>query len=159
MGFLRSLLGRASRASNREESALILLGHVKDRGERPYGVEVVGEATYQDALWRVIGSRAQVDKRRHYVQAALMREPNNPYDKNAIAVYAKTPQAFERVSYIPRETANENQRDFVALERRGHSTGVCDGCIVGGFRSDDGATAHLGIWLNLGRPGKVLPSE
>lgn len=176
-GFFRSLFGGEGHKAGRSvgggwrttndpatvtqaKDALVLLGHTEDRGEHPYGVEVVGESHYQDALWRAIGSRDPVNNRRHFVQAVLWPEPTNPYDKNAVRVFLVTSRGgFEHVGYLPREKAATYRDDFRALKKRGYETGACDACIVGGFRSENGSTVNLGVWLNLGWPGKVIPQD
>jgi len=44
-------------------------------------LEVVGEASYQDNLWRIVGGRnSPSDRMRMEVYAVLVAEPENPYD-------------------------------------------------------------------------------
>ena len=157
MGIFDWLLGAKKPNADYETVALVLLGHTEDRGKRPYGVDVVGESNYQDALWRAVGERSPKGARRHYVTAVLRPEPDNKYDPNAIAVHAVTPTGALKVGYLSRRLAEEYHADFVALRARGYETGACDAVIIGGFRDEEGDVASLGIRLNLGRPGSILP--
>jgi hypothetical protein len=51
-------------------------------------LEVVGEASYPDNLWRIIRERRSPDGRvREEVDAVLAAEPDNPSDANAVAVW------------------------------------------------------------------------
>jgi hypothetical protein len=53
-------------------------------------LEVVGDASYQDNLWRIVGGRHSPDGRvREEVYAVLAAEPDNPYDANAVAVWSR----------------------------------------------------------------------
>jgi hypothetical protein len=50
-------------------------------------LEVVGDASYQDNLWRIVGGRnTPNDPMRREVYAVLVAEPDNPYDANAVSV-------------------------------------------------------------------------
>lgn len=65
-------------------------------------LEVVGEVSYQDNLWRIVGGRRSPDGRlREDVFEVLAAEPDNPYDANALAVWIKG----LKVSYLSREDA------------------------------------------------------
>ena len=48
-------------------------------------LEVVGEASYQDALWAICRG-SQGDRIRHRIVAILVPEPENPHDANGISV-------------------------------------------------------------------------
>jgi hypothetical protein len=63
-------------------------------------LEIVGEASYQDALWSICGG-TEGDRVRHPVIAVLVPEPHNPQDPNAIAVYVEG----HVVGYFARELA------------------------------------------------------
>ena len=90
-----------------------------------------------------------------------MREPDNQYDRNAIAVLAETPRGYKKVGHLSRELAAKYVSDFKAVRKAGYAGGVCDAVIVGGFSdpASDGGVASLGIWLHLGEPGAVVPRE
>ena len=96
-----SLLDRIREASDsrrlaerRSVSAHLLTGHDD--------LEVVGELSYQGALWRLSGG-AVGDKIRCDMVAVLVPEPTNPHDSNAIAVHIDG----YLVGYLPRAVAQE----------------------------------------------------
>jgi hypothetical protein len=76
MGFLGRLFARSD-APSRSSAATLFPG-----GET---LEVVGEAYYQDALWRIVGGHT-VHLVRHEIVASLLPEPRNPYDPNAVKI-------------------------------------------------------------------------
>lgn len=91
-------------------------------------LDVVGEASYQDNLWRIVGGTHEVSVRKE-VHAVLLPEPNNKYDPNAIRVIvngllvgylART----HAVMYLPglRQLMSKSTNSVVAL----------NGAIVGG---------------------------
>src|SRR4051794_15864962 len=101
MGFLDRL--RASRSSTGSEqqpparttatvAAQVFVGDED--------LEVVGEASYQDALWSICqgAEGAQVHQQ---VVAVLVPEPQNPYDANAISVQIEG----RVIGYLSRENA------------------------------------------------------
>ncbi len=68
-------------------------------------LDVVGEANYVkdiDAIYRSIGQDSNTR-----VTAALLPEPNNPHDPNAVAVGLAVGDRRRIVGYLPRETAAE----------------------------------------------------
>ena len=76
-------------------------------------LEVVGEASYQDNLWRIVGGRRSPDGRvREDVFAVLAAEPDNPYDANAVAVWIQG----LKVGYLSREDAQRYRPGLLALE-------------------------------------------
>ena len=95
MGFLRRLLGgsqqqpdRPSTWSPEQPPAWMRDGMTVELCEGREDLEVVGEASYQDNLWRIVGGRYSPDGRvREEVYAVLAAEPDNPYDANAVAVW------------------------------------------------------------------------
>ena len=63
-------------------------------------LEVVGEASYQDNLWRIVGGGHSPDGRvREDILAVLAAEPDNPYDANAVTVWIQG----LKVGYLSRE--------------------------------------------------------
>ena len=108
-------------------------------------VDVVGEAYRQPALERVARavtgpepyleelkgrarSRAKVPNR-HWFRAALLREPGNPHDPNAIAVHAT---GVGLIGYLDRETAIDYRPVFDELARQSCSVGTCPAFLIGG---------------------------
>jgi hypothetical protein len=93
MGFLRRLLGGGEQSADQRSAwspeqrpAWMRDGMEVQLHEGRDDLEVVGEASYQDNLWRIVGGRRSPDGRvREEVYAILAAEPDNPYDANAIA--------------------------------------------------------------------------
>jgi hypothetical protein len=127
-------------------------------------VEVVGESFRQDALEHVAKvatgpepylaelkgrarSRTQNPKLLWF-RAALLREPDNPHDQNAIAVHAS---GVGRVGYLDRETAIRYLPVFDELARRGCEIGACPAFLTG----QPGVTT-LGVVLCLSSPEAVI---
>lgn len=105
-------------------------------------LEVVGESSYQDVLWRLcdetIGTRV-----RHGIVAVLTPEPANPYDPNAIAVQVDG----QIVGYLPRATAQDYLPGLKRLMSIHGGYIALHGVIVGGGYYDDGP-GRLGVWLD-----------
>jgi len=89
---------------------------------------VVGESHYQEAL-RATSRICSVglDGNSSFT-AALVPEPENPYDSNAIAVYS----AEGKLGYLSRESALDYGRLFAELIRRGYHGGACEASLTGG---------------------------
>ena len=116
-------------------AASVLLGGRHD-------LEVVGESHYQDALWRVAGGRT-TERVRVETQAVLVREPDNPYDANAISVRIEG----STVGYLCRDDARAYLPGLLKLEAR-HGTRISlMGVVVGGGIRQDGP-GMLGVWLS-----------
>lgn len=77
----------------------------------------------------------------------IVPEPENPYDKNALAVYVAHGSNKHHVGYIPRELASE-----IAPHLEGESVlaEVCE--ITGGFQKLDGTTASFGLRIRIEIP-------
>lgn len=104
-------------------------------------LEVVGEASYQDALWALCAG-TQGDRIRSKIIAVLVPEPDNPHDPNAISVQIDG----NRVGYLSREMASHY---LPGLQRAMATCGgyvALGGVIVGGGFYDDGP-GRLGVWL------------
>jgi hypothetical protein len=119
-------------------------------------VPVVGESHYKPALERtaamavqgrpplpVTVSVAQDEPDLAWFQAVLMREPDNPFDSNAIAVHSPA----GKIGYLSREHAEEYQDVLVAVERGGAHGGACSAFLRGG---DNGK--NWGVVLALSWP-------
>ena len=85
------------------------------------GFAIVGESNYQPMLRRVA-------KQGRNFRALLIPEPNNPYDPNAIAVWA---EGGGPIGYLSRENALEYREVFAFLTERQH-VGVCRAKLIGG---------------------------
>ncbi|RZQ65893.1 DUF4236 domain-containing protein [Amycolatopsis suaedae] len=115
-------------------------------------VAVVGESHYQAALCRAArGTPAGTDLAQHLrVVAALVPEPDNPHDPNAVRVVVVTGGHGETVGHLPRGIARAYQRPLLALRTQG-SIGTCPGRITGG-----GIGRYYGIYLHLAEPESLL---
>jgi len=118
-------------------------------------VEVVGTAPYQEALETVAGGSAgsapDVEKWAH-----LIPEPDNPWDRNAVAVYVDG----RKVGYLPRESAGAYASLLGRLWAGSSSRGVCRAVVSGGWhhvQSQVGSVTsveegRLGVRLALAAP-------
>jgi hypothetical protein len=106
-------------------------------------VAIVGESHYQDALRATARSCRETFEGRPAFTAALLAEPDNPYDGNAVAVWS--PQG--KLGYLSRDAARDYRRLFAELRRRGHDGGACPAHVTGG----DGGKL-FGVVLRLADP-------
>jgi hypothetical protein len=111
-------------------------------------VAAVGEASYQDPLRRICGSTRWEDVRCE-VLAALVPEPTNEYDPNAVAVQVDG----ERVGYLSRGDALDYGPAVQEFAARGKVI-VCNARICG--RGPGSDTANLGIFLHMPDPDAAL---
>lgn len=108
---------------------------------------VAGESHYQEAL-RATRSICEGEfEGRPCFTAALVPEPENEYDSNAIAVYS--PQG--KLGYLPRERAYEYRELFHELLTRGYHGGGCPAHLTGG---EPGKS--YGVVLRLADPETCL---
>jgi HIRAN domain-containing protein len=121
LGFLRRLLGggqqpdRPSAWSPEQRPAWMRDGMEVQLYEGREDLEVVGEASYQDNLWRIIRDRRSPNGRvREEVYTVLAAEPENPYDANAVAVWIQG----LKVGYLSREDARRYRPGLQALEQK-----------------------------------------
>jgi hypothetical protein len=149
VGFLRRLLGgeqsdSARVASLDQRPAWMRDGMQVRLCEGWVDLEVVGEASYQDNLWRLLGGRSSSDDRvRVDVCAVLAAEPDNPYDTNAISVWVQG----LKVGYLARDDAKRLRPGLLALEREHGMPIACSGVISGGGMRQDGP-GRLGVFLD-----------
>lgn len=139
MGLMSKLLGRDE---VQRVSAVILPGG--------RSVEVKGEAQYQDALSAICGGKCH-DGHQKRVTAALLPEPSNKYDRNAVQVYVDD----RLVGYINRDDAVHYSPVLQQMVKKVGATGACDAVIVGGWDRGGNDTGHFGIWLNLAAPDAI----
>jgi hypothetical protein len=129
-------------------------------------VDVVGESYHQDVLRRVAAratgsdpfleelaghAREVAEKERDgkWFRVALIREPNNEYDENAIAVYANE---VGLVGYLDRDDATEYQPVFKALKPHGCNVATCPAFLIGGTKSKP----NYGVMLCLSTPKRIV---
>jgi hypothetical protein len=127
-------------------------------------VAVVGESYRQGTLERLSRSatgpepyleelkgRARSYARkpgRLWFRAALMREPTNEHDPNAVAVHAS---GIGLVGYLDRQTALDYAPVFDELAKQGVSSGACPAMLTGGERG-----MSWGVVLCLSSPEAVI---
>jgi hypothetical protein len=124
---------------------------------------VVGESFYKPALERtaamavpgrpplpvgawVADSIAEREPDLPWFQAVLIREPDNPYDSNAIAVYSPA----GKVGHLSREDTEDYQDVLLAVEDGGAHAGACSAFMR---RADNG---NWGVVLALSSPDICL---
>jgi hypothetical protein len=113
-------------------------------GSGSYGVACVGESNYVPALLRAAGaSRSSPGPLEAFVEVRLIREPQNPYDANAVAVQSVHGPTL---AYLCREDAVEYGPEIERASRE-HRELRCSARIGG--RRVDGANWRIGIWLDL----------
>lgn len=115
--------------------------------KRPiFPLEIVGESNYQKEIKRIAAATASSEEPGVFT-AVLVREPDNPYDPDAVAVYA---DGGSQVGYLAREEAAAISEFLDAIARRGYRA-YCTGRIAGGTSRKK----HRGIWLNMDQPTRV----
>ena len=110
-------------------------------------LRVKGESNYQRELEAIAGPKTEEGYDLPIV-GVLMREPDNQYDPNAIAVYAASPRTGHalKVGYVNRDDAAAMAPGLDRLNAQGETVGL-EGRIRGGWLRDDGDEGHFGIWL------------
>lgn len=151
MGFLRRLLrggeqppDQRSASSPDRSPTWMRDGMEVQLCEGREDLEVVGEASYQDNLWRVAGGRSSPEDRvRVDVYAVLVAETDNPYDANAVSVWVQG----LKVGYLSRDDARRYRPGLLALEQKHGKPIALSGAIVGGGIRADGP-GRLGVFLD-----------
>lgn len=80
----------------------------------------------------------------------IVPEPENPYDKNALAVHVAADGDILHVGYIPKALAAE-----IAPHLDGETLMVTIDEITGGFAFSNGEFAALGLLLRIEIPGEI----
>lgn len=107
-------------------------------------VRVAGVSHYQPALLEVTGAQAG-DEVRFACEAALVPEPDNPHDPNAVAVQIEG----RPVGYLERDEAVRWQPIAQAVAGHG-STAMAEAMVAG--RGAESNTPNLGVFLRLPTP-------
>lgn len=115
-------------------------------------VAAVGEASYQEALIAVCGS-SRWERVRHQCMAALVPEPDNPYDPNAVRVFAECDGTHLLVGYLSRGDAVDYGSVVVRAGKLG-LTIACTAHVAG--REQGSETPNLGIFLDLPTPESCM---
>jgi Ftsk gamma domain len=152
MGFLRRLFGRVTPAPEPAVySAQALLFEDEDAEHIAYGVDVVGESFYQPALDEIAGGRTTEGCVNREHVAALVPEPQNPYDKQAVAVLIEG----RLVGHLSREDA----RAYAIVIRRCRDADrypAAHATLTGGWDRGADDRGHIGVRLALGKPASML---
>jgi glyoxylase-like metal-dependent hydrolase (beta-lactamase superfamily II) len=130
----------ADRAWYRELSAAGLL--VSDSPEDGVELDVVGESHYHaDLAGLMVALRNDFEATEVTTAARLVREPGNPYDRNAVRVEIHG----KLVGYLSRDEAADIQPRLKKTERRTRPTYVL--ARLGGGRVDHGVVGPIGVTL------------
>ncbi len=113
-------------------------------GPGDYDFEIVGEASYQDALEILAGGRTDDGHRRVLVTARLVHEDENPHDDQAVRVDVNG----RTVAYLTRASARIYRR-WMAGQGHAGRTATCSAVIVGGWDHGPRGRGHFGVKLDL----------
>jgi hypothetical protein len=114
-------------------------------------LQIVGEQSYQAELQAVGGAPgiAGVPAIEHI--ATLVREPGNPYDRNAISVRIRGLV----VGYLTRDDATRFQAVTDWLADKGQVI-ACQARLIGGWDRGMDDRGSIGCMLHIGSPGETL---
>lgn len=153
MGFLRRLLGSQPEPEPQPDERPPLFDLGDQRGELPAGgfalasgpgMKVVGESHYRDVIAAIAGGTRR-EAIKLVTSAALVPEPENPYDRNAVGVQV----AGRKVGHLSRDDAAAFAPVLARLAAAG-LVGHGRADIYGGWdrgstdRGDYGVTLYLG---------------
>jgi hypothetical protein len=113
-----------------------------------FPMAVVGESRRQATLRSLAGNRLSKGEAVIFT-AAIVPEPNNSFDPNAVAVYV---QGGGPVGYLSREDAVEYKPVTEALIAA-KAVGLCRARLIGGT----GAKPSIGVMLDLPELSTLLP--
>jgi hypothetical protein len=112
-----------------------------------FPVQVVGESHCQAAL-RALGGDRRLRGEQVVFTAALLPDPKNPYDENAIGVHIS---GGARVGYLSRGDAVE-YRDVGRFLTKEKAVGLCRARLIGGTPDKP----SIGVVLGLADPETTL---
>lgn len=139
-------LFRRKQASSGDSASLTLPATVLNRRQRGF-VPVVGESHYQDAIKDAVRNLLR-NGEIYETQAVLVREPDNEYDPNAVAVYLEN---GGKIGYLSREAALAYQPVLQQLAAR-KRVAVCAANITGGTVDKP----NWGVFLDVADPDEAL---
>ena len=116
-------------------------------GDGAFQFRVIGTSYHQQVLERIAGSRTVAGYQR-YCAALLLPQPNNLYDRHAIAVRVDDLE----VAHLDREHAREFER---VLRSSGYADAVCEAEIVGGWVRVRDDWGYVGVRLNAVLPFRL----
>lgn len=107
-----------------------------------FDFEIVGEASYQNALAEVVGPHGDQFVEKEFT-ALLFPDNSNPYDDKAVAVFA----GGSLVGYLSRDNARSFRRRLGAKKLGGLTTS-CNAVVRGGGIKN-GERFNYGVWLDM----------
>jgi hypothetical protein len=112
------------------------------RGPDTFSVPIVGEASYQSNIVAIVG-KGRTGTNVKFVDADLILENSNPYDKMAVRIDING----KTVGYLSREYARQYRQ---RLTEAGipEETATCRAKIVGGSPRE-GERGRYGVWIDL----------
>ena len=156
MSFLRRLFGGQPAATEdqpQERTRVDLRGDLPPGCElmlQGPGLQVVGESKYRAEIEAAAGGKKAAGHKA-VVNAALVAEPANRYDPNAIAIVI----AGRTCGYLSRADA-KRYKPVTDWAREQGIVPCCRADIYGGWREPDGTWADFGITLYIASPDKIL---
>ncbi len=112
---------------------------------RDFGLPIVGESHYQDALRQAKASVKDYSGA-SYIYVIVTREPENQFDKNAIKV---TTSDFATIGYLSREKAVQYGTAAGLWDDAGYAL-RCQAKLSSGYRGKS-----IGAWLDLDSPQAI----
>ncbi|GIH07150.1 hypothetical protein Rhe02_52170 [Rhizocola hellebori] len=106
---------------------------------------VHGENNYRENLEHLAGGRNGLGTRRRLFTATLVREPDNPYDSNAVQVRA----GEHTIGYIARQEAARYGRLVTRIEAGGMAA-TCRAQLTGGWDRGGDDRGNIGVELCTG---------
>src|SRR5690606_20685833 len=103
-----------------------------------------GEAHYQSNFESICGQRKPHGENQ-LVEAQLVLESNNQFDRNAVRVDVQG----RTLGYLSREEAKEYRTVYSMLNVPESTVLVLDGQIRGGWLRENGDKGHYGLWLDF----------
>jgi HIRAN domain len=120
-------------------------------GDDEFQFHVVGSSYHQTTLEDICGGRTREGVHR-YCAALLSPQPDNRYDRHAIAVMIHG----QEVGFLDREDA----RDFGRiLHQAGFADAACEALIVGGWYRGGHDWGYFGVRLNACLPFNVYTAR
>jgi len=120
-------------------------------GDGRFALRVVGTASHQERLERVIGGRSSA-RLRVYRAALLVPQPSNLYDRQAVAVIL----AGLELGHLGRGDARKFQS---ALCGHGFADAACEAEIIGGWLRGEHDWGYVGVRLNACLPFKIITAD
>lgn len=112
------------------------------------GIKAVGESFYRGALVKVTGGQRH-DGVKMYLTATLVREPNNRYDPNAVAVQIDG----KIVAHLTRAKAAAYKPVLDRIAAAGRIA-YCSAQVYGGWDRGDGDQGDFSVTVYIGTPAE-----